>query len=245
MAIREEVLEGLCSFPVGTRRAHRRVEREQRALEVAARRIRAVRGTEVPADGGLAANLVVRQVLGAGGQGRHVIGEAEQFVDASRGADRDLLSVDADPVEVGLRQQEHAGGIEPAVRDLGHDDCAAADHRRSGTVAEERDGFGLGRRDEYLRSHLDPFSLASRSRLLLAGDAPVLGVDSLDHDLDVVRRGAARLGERIRQRLDHLRHGLLGDAAVVQLDLDHRHDVASFGSAGPAAGTVQRGIGAV
>ena len=36
-------------------------------------------------------------------------------------------------------------------------------------------------------------------------------------------RRPARLVQRVRERLDHLRHGLLGDATVVQLHLDHRH----------------------
>src|SRR6186997_3180510 len=67
------------------------------------------------------------------------------------------------------------------------------------------------------------FSPLARSGLLLAGDAPVLRVDTLNHDLDVRRIGARRLGERLGQRLDHLRDGLLRDAPVVELHLDHRH----------------------
>ncbi len=57
----------------------------------------------------------------------------------------------------------------------------------------------------------------------------------LEQELIVLRRGAVRLGERVRGRFDHLGHGLLRDTAVAKLDLDHRHDGASFGSADPAA----------
>src|ERR687892_1951294 len=61
------------------------------------------------------------------------------------------------------------------------------------------------------------------SALRFAGDTPVLRRHALDDDLDVLLGRAARLVERIGEGLDHLRHGLLGDAAVVELDLDHGH----------------------
>jgi hypothetical protein len=53
-------------------------------------------------------------------------------------------------------------------------------------------------------------------------------VDTGDDDLDVLLGGAARLGERVGERGDHLRHGLLRDAAVVELDLDDGHRSSSL-----------------
>src|SRR5215212_6846853 len=43
----------------------------------------------------------------------------------------------------------------------------------------------------------------------------------MDDHVDVLLGGAARFVESVRQRIDHLRHGLLGHAAVVELDFDH------------------------
>src|SRR4051794_3171517 len=68
-----------------------------------------------------------------------------------------------------------------------------------------------------------PAELPAGSATRLAGLPPVLGGDALHDHLDVVRRGAARLGERVRQRLDDLRHRFLGDAGVVELHVDPGH----------------------
>src|ERR671930_449930 len=57
----------------------------------------------------------------------------------------------------------------------------------------------------------------------LAGDAPVLRAHTLDDDLDVLLRGTARLVQRVRERLDHLRNGLFRYPVLVELDLDQRH----------------------
>ena len=159
MPVGEEVLERLRPLAVRAGRAHPGVERQQAALEVAARRVVPGADAEVAADRSLAANLVVGEVAGAGGEGGGVLLEREQRIDRGGGADRDGVAVDRDAVEPCVREQEHAARIEPTVRDVGDDDRAAADHRRRRAVAEELDGLGRGRRDEYFRSHIDPFSV--------------------------------------------------------------------------------------
>src|SRR5581483_9839128 len=57
----------------------------------------------------------------------------------------------------------------------------------------------------------------------LSGRPPVLRRDAVDEHVDVLRRGAARLVQRLRHRLDDLRDGLVGDARVVELDVDPGH----------------------
>src|SRR5258708_7314542 len=68
-----------------------------------------------------------------------------------------------------------------------------------------------------------PRALLRGSALHLAGDPPVLRAHALHDHLDVLGRSAGRLCECVRQRFDDLRHGLLGDSLVVELDVDDRH----------------------
>src|SRR6266702_4047961 len=72
------------------------------------------------------------------------------------------------------------------------------------------------------RSRRDSSSAAGMPvlALLLAGNAPVLRRDALHDHLDVLARRAGGLFESRGHRLDDLRHGLLGDALVVELDFD-------------------------
>ncbi len=92
----EEVLERLRGLAVLAGGADARVEREQAALEVAVAR------AEVPADRGLAADLVVGHVPGAGGERRDVLLEGEEDVDGRRRAERDGVAVDRNAVEAGV-----------------------------------------------------------------------------------------------------------------------------------------------
>src|SRR5688572_10016676 len=57
----------------------------------------------------------------------------------------------------------------------------------------------------------------------LAAQPPVLRRNPLDDHVDVLDGCAARLMQRIRERLDHLRDRLLGHTSVVELDFDYRH----------------------
>src|SRR6476661_1480362 len=59
----------------------------------------------------------------------------------------------------------------------------------------------------------------------LSVGAPVLRRDAVHEHVDVLGRGAARLVERLCHRFDDLRHGLVGDAGVVQLDVDPGHEL--------------------
>ena len=87
-------------------------------------------------------------------------------------------------------------------------------------------GFALGAGVSRPRAH-HPFTHEARRKagfvfLLvgLAALASVLGRDTLDDHVDVLLRDTARLAQRVRERLDHLRNRLLGHAAVVELHVD-------------------------
>ena len=76
--MREELLERLRALAAGTGRARGRVEREERALQVAARRVVGRAGAEVAADRGLAPHLVVGDVERALGERLDVLGELRE-----------------------------------------------------------------------------------------------------------------------------------------------------------------------
>ena len=84
----EELLERLRALAAGAGRPRGRAEREERALEVAARRVRAVAGAEVAADRRLPADLEVGDVQRALRERRNVVGELGQPLDRHACTDR-------------------------------------------------------------------------------------------------------------------------------------------------------------
>ena len=81
LPVGEEVLERLRPLAVRAGGADAGVEREQAALQVAARRVVPGADAEVAADRALAADLVVGEVARAGGERGGVLLELEQRVD--------------------------------------------------------------------------------------------------------------------------------------------------------------------
>ncbi len=123
--IGEEVGERLLPLSAGAGRARGRVEREQRALEVAARRLGADAGAEVAADASPAARISPSATFaahgpsGAGRSTRSASGVAAPIVIAAVGA------LDARRARHRCSRIARPGWSRP-LRQLGHHDRAAA-----------------------------------------------------------------------------------------------------------------------
>ena len=128
LAVRQEILERLGRLAARTRRAHRRADGQQGSLQVAPRRLGALAGTEVAADGALRADLAVGDVRCARSDRRR---ERLELRDRRRRADRDAGPVAGDPGEPGAGQQHRAFRAQPPARQIGDDDRSAADHRHA------------------------------------------------------------------------------------------------------------------
>ena len=104
LPVREELLQRLGRLAAGAGRAHLCADGEERALEVAPRRLAGPAGAEVPADGALAADLDVGDVGGARPDRRRQLHELR---DRRRRADRDARPVARDACEPGAASAEH------------------------------------------------------------------------------------------------------------------------------------------
>ncbi len=122
-------------------RAHLRVEREQRALQVAARHLAVARRAQVAADGRLGAHLGIGDVRRARAERR---AEVDERGDRRGRADRDRLAVPRDAREPGVSEEERACRRDATRGDRRHDDRPAADHGDVRPVAEQLDGLGRG-----------------------------------------------------------------------------------------------------
>ena len=145
----EEVVDGLGALAAGPGRADARAEREQRRLQVAARRLGAGRRAEVAADRRLRADLVVadvprRRSRAAPAPRRR--GARPETVAPIR--ERAVLA--AEPVQPGAGEQERALRAQAAHAQLRHEDRPAGDDRHALAVAEGRTASsgttGRGRR---------------------------------------------------------------------------------------------------
>ena len=132
----EELLQRLRALAASAGRARRCAEREERALEIASGRVRALAGAEIPADRRLPADLDVGDVQCALREGGNGVGELGEPADRHACADRHGRPVVVDRVEPGPAEHERPAGGEPSVRDLRDDDRAARDHRDPRPVAE-------------------------------------------------------------------------------------------------------------
>src|SRR5688500_15074277 len=94
----KEVLERLGRLAAGTRRTNGRADREKGTLQVASRRLGALAGTEVAADGALRPDLAVGDVRRARSDRCR---ERFELRHRRRRADRDPGSVAGDPGEPG------------------------------------------------------------------------------------------------------------------------------------------------
>jgi hypothetical protein len=157
----EEVLDRLGALATGARRAHLRVEDEQRGLEVAPRRLGPRRRAQIAAQRGLSADLEVRQAAGAGAQ--RLDGVLE-LGDRRRRADRRAPALAAHARQAGAADEQGSAWPQAAVGDLGHDDRPACDDGDVRPIAESAHRLLTRRRDDHFRRLNDPHDALSLRR---------------------------------------------------------------------------------
>ena len=143
--IGEEVLDRLlgdASVPGGSDRCP---QRDERALQVAARRLGRVTGADVAADRSLRADLEVGDVRRARAERR---GQLDELLDGRRRADGDARPLARDAGEPGVADENSLRRMDPAVREIRDDDRPAADDDDVRAVTEGSDRLLLGPRDE-------------------------------------------------------------------------------------------------
>ena len=147
----EEVLDRLRALAALAGRTHACAERDQRRTEVAALRAEAGRRTEVAADGRGGANLEVAELAGEARQ--HLVRAVGERRDRHHRADPDDVAVGAKLVQAAAMEQQRARRLQPARRDLGHQNRAAGEHGDPFAVAEKPSRLVGRARNERFRSH--------------------------------------------------------------------------------------------
>ena len=153
-----------------TRRSHRRAEGEERALEIAARRLVALAGAEVPAERRLRADLEVGDVRRARSDGRRQSRRGRRPVSSRRSSRVIRPSRSPRGRRPSIRACRRS---QAAIRQFRDDDRPSADHDDVRAVAESLDRLVLGAGSKDLRrlgqghtccSHSAPSSLGVQQR---------------------------------------------------------------------------------